>query len=124
MVICPLSGQTEFFSMRVERDGCAPLVTGSSGANAKALAPRRVTAKAAMAVRFNITSSNRIEWRSLERNIAAGSAIEPERSVHLPFISPALTGSAARASFAVIPYRRGVSRCMVRASDNPERPPP
>ncbi|HUF45102.1 MAG TPA: hypothetical protein VMN43_07140 [Aestuariivirgaceae bacterium] len=86
MLIRCLSGQTEFFSMTVTPEGGWALETGSGGANAKALAPRRVMAKAAMAIRVNIDGLQSDGCRSLVPNLAASSAIDAEQLVHLPFI--------------------------------------
>jgi hypothetical protein len=86
MLIRCLSGQTEFFSMTVTPEsGLAP-ETGSGGANAKALAPRRVMAKAAMAIRVNIEGLQSVLYSAVEAKIAAPGAIDAERSVHLAFI--------------------------------------
>jgi hypothetical protein len=68
-----LSGQTEFFSITVCPAGCPALVprlvscplTGSSGARAKALAPRREMAKPAMAIRVNIDGLQSVRIRLL-----------------------------------------------------------
>jgi hypothetical protein len=104
------SGQAEFFSITVmPPSGSAAvmaLLAGSSGASAKALAPRRLMAKAAVAIRVNIDDLQSVPYSFVAVTIATGNAINPEQAVHLLFIfSARFRRSPTVAAASVVVWR-------------------